>query len=273
MNLKRIALPTALVLLLITSVASAQEAPSKKNGDVMPVPAAVPKVVKERPTRQQLIDTFGTAQISYYRIPSSEFTPMSTALDTPYRDYWYDQGSNIFRRYSQVPLGYYVASPHLPSGATVAYFELDGCSTNATNTVTGSLYDCDFTGDCSSNVPTTVSLNVNGGCSFATGSPNYTVDNYLKTQVVRVVTQAGDNTTNFSGVIIGYYLNVSPAPGSATFNDVPTGHPFFKYIEALSASGVTGGCQASPPLYCPDNPLTRGQMAVFLAKALGLQFN
>ena len=55
-----------------------------------------------------------------------------------------------------------------------------------------------------------------------------------------------------------------------TFNDVPTGHPFFQYIEALSASGVTGGCNAAPPLYCPDNFVTRGQMAVFLAKALGL---
>jgi hypothetical protein len=63
---------------------------------------------------------------------------------------------------------------------------------------------------------------------------------------------------------------VSPAPGTATFNDVPTTHPFFQFIEALHASGITGGCQASPPLYCPDNPVTRGQMAVFLAKALGL---
>jgi len=63
---------------------------------------------------------------------------------------------------------------------------------------------------------------------------------------------------------------VSPAPGSATFNDVPTNHAFFQFIEALSASGITGGCQAAPPLYCPDTPVTRGQMAVFLAKALGL---
>jgi S-layer homology domain len=65
-------------------------------------------------------------------------------------------------------------------------------------------------------------------------------------------------------------LQVSPAPGVATFNDVPTNHPFFQYIEALSASGITAGCQASPPLYCPDATVTRGQMAVFLAKALGL---
>lgn len=65
-------------------------------------------------------------------------------------------------------------------------------------------------------------------------------------------------------------FSVSPAPGSATFNDVPTNHPFFQFIEALYAAGITGGCQAAPPLYCPDNPVTRGQMAVFLAKALGL---
>jgi hypothetical protein len=65
-------------------------------------------------------------------------------------------------------------------------------------------------------------------------------------------------------------LQVSPAPPVATFNDVPTTHPFFQFIEALYNSGITGGCSASPPLYCPDDPLTRGQMAVFLAKALGL---
>ncbi len=65
-------------------------------------------------------------------------------------------------------------------------------------------------------------------------------------------------------------LPVSPAPATATFNDVPTTHPFFQFIEALYASGITAGCQAAPPLYCPDNPVTRGQMAVFLAKALGL---
>jgi hypothetical protein len=65
-------------------------------------------------------------------------------------------------------------------------------------------------------------------------------------------------------------LPVSPAPGTATFNDVPTTHPFLKFIEALYNSGITGGCSASPPLYCPDDQVTRGQVAVFFAKALGL---
>jgi hypothetical protein len=52
---------------------------------------------------------------------------------------------------------------------------------------------------------------------------------------------------------------------------VPTSHPLFQFIEALVASGTTAGCGGGN--YCPNAPLTRGQMAVFLAKALGLQWN
>jgi hypothetical protein len=63
---------------------------------------------------------------------------------------------------------------------------------------------------------------------------------------------------------------VSPAPGTATFNDVPTTDPAFKFIEALFNAGITSGCQTSPPLYCPDKQVTRREMAVFLAVALGL---
>lgn len=63
---------------------------------------------------------------------------------------------------------------------------------------------------------------------------------------------------------------ISPAPATATFLDVPTGHPFFQFIEALVDPGITAGCGAGN--YCPDAPLTRGQMAVFLAKALGLHW-
>jgi len=65
---------------------------------------------------------------------------------------------------------------------------------------------------------------------------------------------------------------VSPPPATATFNDVPTDHRFFQFVEALAESGITGGCNAAPPLFCPDDPLTRGQMAAFLAKGLGLQW-
>ena len=72
-------------------------------------------------------------------------------------------------------------------------------------------------------------------------------------------------------ITVRYRLQVSPPPEVATFNDVPTSHPFFQYIEALAASGITGGCGNGN--YCPNAPLTRGQMAVFLSKALGLHWS
>jgi hypothetical protein len=37
-------------------------------------------------------------------------------------------------------------------------------------------------------------------------------------------------------------------------------------INALAASGITGGC--GPRRYCPSQPVTRGQMAAFLYRAL-----
>jgi hypothetical protein len=58
----------------------------------------------------------------------------------------------------------------------------------------------------------------------------------------------------------------SPPPGSGTvFSDVPPGSFAQDWIEDLFASGVTAGC--GPGIYCPLEPVTRAQMAVFLLKA------
>ncbi len=51
------------------------------------------------------------------------------------------------------------------------------------------------------------------------------------------------------------------------FQDVPcTGGTFDPWIEDLASRGITGGCQAAPPLYCPADSVTRAQMSVFLLK-------
>jgi IPT/TIG domain/S-layer homology domain len=67
-----------------------------------------------------------------------------------------------------------------------------------------------------------------------------------------------------------YDSSYVPPPAAGIFGDVPPTDPFAPWIERLYAEGVTGGCQASPLLYCPFNPNTRGQMAVFLVKAFAL---
>jgi hypothetical protein len=64
--------------------------------------------------------------------------------------------------------------------------------------------------------------------------------------------------------------HVPPPATGAIFDDVAVGDFAADWIEELAARGITGGCQASPPLYCPGNPNTRGQMAVFLTRTLGL---
>lgn len=59
-------------------------------------------------------------------------------------------------------------------------------------------------------------------------------------------------------------------PGSDSFVD-DDGSLFEAQIEALAAAGVTRGC--NPPdndRYCPGEPVTRSQMASFLARALEL---
>ena len=39
-------------------------------------------------------------------------------------------------------------------------------------------------------------------------------------------------------------------------------------VEGLYEAGVTKGCSTTPLLYCPDEPVTRAQMASFIIRAL-----
>lgn len=64
--------------------------------------------------------------------------------------------------------------------------------------------------------------------------------------------------------------HVPPTP-TGVFQDVPLpSNPFAPFIEELYSLGITGGCATAPLRYCPDNPNTRAQMAVFLVKTFSL---
>jgi hypothetical protein len=52
-----------------------------------------------------------------------------------------------------------------------------------------------------------------------------------------------------------------------TFADVPIDHTLWQYIEAFYNAGITTGCGVSPLIYCPEEPVTRASMAVFLLRA------
>jgi hypothetical protein len=54
------------------------------------------------------------------------------------------------------------------------------------------------------------------------------------------------------------------------FGDVPAGSTFAEDIGRLATAGITRGC--NPPAndhFCPEDPITRGQLAAFLRRALG----
>jgi len=64
--------------------------------------------------------------------------------------------------------------------------------------------------------------------------------------------------------------SISVVADNASFDDVPKGSAIWRYVESVAREGITGGCSLTPPLYCPDRAVTRGQMAVFLCRAAGI---
>jgi hypothetical protein len=77
-----------------------------------------------------------------------------------------------------------------------------------------------------------------------------------------------DPTLRFRAIEIRWHPQVKAPAGARTFADVETTDPFYKAIEALAASGITSGCGNGN--FCPNAVVTRGQLAKFLARGLGL---
>ncbi len=51
-----------------------------------------------------------------------------------------------------------------------------------------------------------------------------------------------------------------------TFNDVPTNYWAYSFIELFATRGITSGCGGGN--YCPEDSVTRAQMAVFLERGM-----
>ncbi len=151
---------------------------------------------------------------------------------------------------------------------------MDACDdTGSTGDVQGGMIETDRLGNVVEAINPFV-LTDGTGCKTFTmdvSGLNMVADNTTKHfYLIANISVAEGHTVGLAGMVVGYQLQVSPAPGTATCGDVLTSHPFFQFVQALAASGITGGCGGGN--FCPDNFVTRGQMAVFLSKALGLQW-
>src|SRR6266404_1744940 len=111
------------------------------------------------------------------------------------------------------------------------------------------------TGGCSwtatSNDPSFIT--VTSGSGMGNGAVNYTV-------------AANAATTNRAGSISIGSRTFIVVQGAA-FLDVAPANPFYTDIGKLSARGITVGCGGGN--YCPNDPVTRDQMAAFIIRSLG----
>lgn len=211
-------------------------------------------------------------------IPAAAFTPFSNSSVA----FIYANG------YIEMTAGGSAWAPvSLPSGAGIAFLNLyafDGGSNDVLATLRRFPGYGSIAGQLCLPLPCTpvppssediVSVSTVGSPGYIYKSSNqlippHTVNNNVAygggAQYAVVVQASGANS--FKGVDIWWKRQISPAPGTASFTDVPTSAQFFAEIEAMKASGVTSGCTASQ--FCPDGTVTRRQMAAFFARALGL---
>ncbi|MYH04883.1 MAG: hypothetical protein F4194_00105 [Acidimicrobiia bacterium] len=68
---------------------------------------------------------------------------------------------------------------------------------------------------------------------------------------------------------VAFGLNPSP-DGSGRFVDVDADAWWSPFVDTLAELDITQGCRLRPARYCPDQPVTRAQMASFLTRAFDL---
>jgi hypothetical protein len=108
---------------------------------------------------------------------------------------------------------------------------------------------------------------------YGTIDPGSIADCYGATQNCYVMSVSGTRPAahwdaTFSETLGGGSSKLWTLHVGDSFPDVLRSHIFYKFIENLFHNGITGGCGGGN--YCPGNPNTRGQMAVFLTKTFGL---
>jgi S-layer homology domain len=248
-------------------IALAQQAPPPS------IPALTALPMAKAPAAEKPVPDYGTTKLTYIQVGGAAFSPMSSTGPFATANNGY---TGQVLRTGGAAFVYFSAPVSVPSGALVRSVELDACDdTGALGYVQGSLVTSDSLGNVTSFTPFLLSNGTTApACKAAIAdvtAMNIVSNNLTQHQwLIASVSIATGFNVGLAGMKVGYQLQVSPAPATATFGDVPTTSPQFKFIEALASAGITGGCGGGN--YCPGDSVTRGQMAVFLAVALGLEF-
>ena len=212
--------------------------------------------------------TYGTTAKTFLALTPWDFRPIDSTVLFQFNNT--AVGQTISRTGGAA---FFKAPLHLPAGALVTDVGFVVCDTNPAAAFTSFLITQPRTAPATATALVSTTGAETPGCverTTALGTP-IEIDNSANSYQIEVNLAAADTSIQLGSARVGFRLQVS-APGPQVFDDVPPTHVFFPFIQALAAAGITGGCNASPPLYCPDDLLTRGQMAAFLSRALGLHF-
>jgi hypothetical protein len=173
----------------------------------------------------------------------------------------------------------FMAQVDLPSGAMITGMTVYGNDSSLLNDPTFIVYQHCNTGSGPQLTAIPVAASVTSGFTggafaVASSAGSHTVDN-TDCSYTFVADFAGgltcDASTGMHMAAIRWKRQISPKPATASFADVPVASPFHGEVEALLASGITAGCGGGN--YCPDQPVTRKEMAAFLSRALGLHWD
>ena len=210
-------------------------------------------------------ETFGVNSNTYVTYTAWDVQPIDSSVTFNFANTGFGQGVSRTggSNWMKIPI-------HLPAGSVLTKLEFNYCDSGALDLVSNLFRQPKGASPVFTQV---LSSSGTPGCVVETSTlaTPMVIDNENNSYNLELYMPATDGTLTVIEVRAGYHLQVSPDPATNTFpNDVPLAHPFHRYIEALAAAGITGGCGVGS--YCPDNPVTRGQMAVFLSIALGLHF-
>jgi hypothetical protein len=213
---------------------------------------------------------------SWTRIGATELDPDGST--TTFTSTWAPElGGFSYQRYVTGGYPHLIGFGHIPGGAKIDIAGINYCETNSSGPYgKATWYLCDTSGSCTAPAIATVDFGAFGAsCGdvfvFDLTETMNNADNLLMVDVTFAHT---DGSESVAGIDFRYKLQISPPPPSPTFSDLPMSDPAFPFVEALVGAGITVGCDVGPPArYCPDDAVTRRQMAVFISKALGLDWS
>jgi len=221
----------------------------------------------EGPGARTAEDTWGIQDDSFTVLGAAEFLPRSSSAVT----YSFNTTTGFVHADGT---GYTMVAPlAVPNGVMLKDMLVVACDDDGTDGFSVILSECvNLDANCAFDVDFSVASGdaAMPGCAYFAADPPAAkaMQTWPRTYFVSLST---GGTTKIRSVAMRWQRRVTGlSSGVVIFNDVLAGHPYKQYIDALGTSGISMGCGGGK--YCPDNPVTRGQLAVFLARALGLYF-